>query len=296
MQQGLRKVLQKLRMRWQTVTVFDIAFVLLSAQLLFLLASATVIFEILGLLGILLNVVSLGLALLFDRSLGKIMARVLRRHFALFVYLIFQVSFFGSVGIVGLGLKNVPAQTIYSSLGLGQWVSLVCFFQSYRVFTAMQETYKLGLGAEKLNEIFMQLPVQIRSQNDVLQGYGVALYVIPTLFSSHEYLFTVIAIGSIIQKLLDIADRSQGVGPVAKAKRVGLDVSFGELLVNGKTQSFDIEYFWHNVRSKYAHSTTLSRYGLEEPSEEIARKSVGLLSEFLQAYPKAIERARICSA
>ena len=205
LRQSIRKVLQKLRTRWQTLAVIDVAFVLFSAQELFLLMSAVVIFEVLGLPGIVLNVVSLILALAFDRSMGKILVRVLRRHFALFVYMIFQISFFGVIGIVGLGLKNVPAKTIYGSLGLGLWASLVCFFQSYRAFEALQETHKLGLDVKKLNETFMRLPAQIRAQNDVLQGYSVALYVIPTLFSSHEYLFTVIAIGSIIQKLLDLS-------------------------------------------------------------------------------------------
>lgn len=280
-------------MHWQTIGVFDLAFFLLSAQELFLLISAVVIFEVLGLPGILLNIVGLALALVFDRSFGKILVRAFRRHFALLVYLIFQISFSGLIGIVGLGLSNVPTQAIYVSLGLGMWASLVCFLQSYHAFSALQETYKLGLDVKKLNETFMQLPDQIRAQNDVSQGYSAAVYVIPILFSSHEYLFTVMAIGSIIQKLLDIADRSEGVGPVAKAKRIGLNVSFGELLVHGKTRSFDIEYFWHNVRSKYAHLATLSRYGLEEPSEEIARKSVGLLCEFLKTYPKTIEHIDI---
>lgn len=288
LRQSISRVSQKLRMRWQTLTFFDLDFLLLGAQQLFIMMNAFVIFEILGLPGILLNVVSLGLALTFYRLFGKILARVLRRHLSLIIYLIFQMSLFGLIGVMGLGLENAPPQSIYFSLGLGQCISLFCFLQSYSLFTALQETYKLGFNLEKLNETFMQIPTQIREKDDVLQGYATAFYVVQILFSSREYTSTVITIGSIIQKLLDVADRSKNVGTVAKAKRIGLNVSFGEVLIHGKTQSFDIEYFWHNVRSKYAHLATLSRYGLEEPSEEIARKSVGLLGKFLKAYPQII--------
>ena len=123
-----------------------------------------------------------------------------------------------------------------------------------------------------------------------MEGYNIALNIIPLLYSSGENLFTTITIGNIIQSLLDKIDNSPNVSPVTRAKRSGLNVSFEEITVNDQKQSFDFEYFWRNIRSKHAHVTVLSLYGIEEPSQEIARKSVGLLCTFLKTYPTCVSR------
>lgn len=290
--QNFSKFWRKLRTRWLTLGFFDLTFVLFSAQELFALMYAIVVFETFGLFGVLLILVALLSALAFDRLLGRTLARMLRKHLALFFYLVFQISLFGLIGTIHLGLANVPAQTIYASLGFGLWASIACSLQSYHTVVSFQKMQQLGLDYIGLNETFLQLPDSFQTNDDVVQGYGTALYVIPLLFSSHEYLFAVITIGNIIQNLLNAVDDSVGVGPTTKAKRIGLNVSFEELTVKGRSQCFDIKYFWHDVRSKYAHVTTLSRYGIKEPSEEITRKSAGLLCAFLKAYPACVARVR----
>ena len=155
---------------------------------------------------------------------------------------------------------------------------------------SLQEAYRLGLDLEKLEKAFVQLPDGFRKNQHVLEGYRTAVYVVPLLYSSHEYLFTTITIGNIIQNLLEVVDRSPNTGPTTKAKRLDLNVSFEEIMINNQSRIFDFEYFWHNVRSKFAHVTMLSRYGIEEPSPETARKSVGLLCVFLKEYPARVAR------
>lgn len=285
---SIENFMRKLRNFWLNLGYFDFAFLLAAAQGLFTLMCALVIFEILGFYGILLDLFSLLAAVVFDRLLGKILVRMLRKHLALVLYLIFQISLFGLIGTVGLGLAKGQTQVIYLSFGLGLWASIVCSLQSYRTLELFQGMVRLGLDFSKVNEIFMQLPDSFRADRSVFEAYSAALGVIPVLYSSNEYLATVITAGNIFQGLLDAVDRSPNTSPATKAKRIGLNVSFEETTADGKSRTFDFEYFWHNVRSKHAHLTVLSRFGIEEPSQEIARKSVGLLCAFLKAYPVCV--------
>jgi hypothetical protein len=293
MGKNLDKILQKLRRRWLSLGYFDLAFFLFSAQELFVLICVIVVFETFGISGILVIILSLGTAIAFDRVLGKILTKVLRRQTAFFFYLFFQISLFGLISTAGLGLANVPKQTLYGSLGFGLWASIAGSLQSYHALISFQEMYRLGLAFEKLNEIFLRLPSSFRTNRAVAEGYYTALNVIPLLYSSHEYLFTIITVGNVVQNLLHEADETAGIGPPTKAKHLGLNVSFGEVTVSGRTLNFDIDYFWHNIRSKYAHVTALSRYGIEEPSQETVRKSVGLLCAFLKSYPACVESGKL---
>lgn len=163
--------IQGIRKRMLTLGHFDLAFLLFSAQELFALMCALIIFELLGLFGILLDTITLLVAIVFDRLFGRILGKVLRKNLALVFYLIFQISIFGLIGIVGIGLARTPIQTMYGSLGFGLWASIVCSLQSYHILMSLQEAYRLGLDLEKLEKAFVQLPDMFRKNQHVLEGY-----------------------------------------------------------------------------------------------------------------------------
>jgi hypothetical protein len=143
------------------------------------------------------------------------------------------------------------------------------------------------------------LPESVQTPN-VLDIYG-SMARISNLFANNEYSLVISVVGSSIEGLLReiYPEKNAGIGTMVKS--LCLDVRYENSKLIGK-EHFTVMYFWHNVRSKYAHSSGVETLGakrfyafnvLKEPSKETAKKSIGLLGVFLKEYLNVIKNPNL---
>lgn len=155
-----------------------------------------------------------------------------------------------------------------------------------------------GLSTKDLTKWAVNLPENLQNQN-VLNTFG-SMARISWLFANSEFSLVISIVGSSIENLLRESYTEKGASVGIMVKKLNIDVSYEYPKYKGK-ESFTITYFWHEIRSRYAHSTGLERLGskqfytfniLKEPSEETALMSIGLLGVFLKAYSNVVKKQK----
>jgi len=233
--------------------------------------------------------VSLFVSIVFWKVICKNLSRVFRSFIFGFFAILFAAAIFGLVGALGLSETEVPLYSILGAVSLGLSAEMTAGFLTYDMFRRASFCERIGLGADDLLRQFSALPQHIQTSENIVNAYAAAAH-LPWLFANSEYKTVVIIIGSILEELLrSVYKGEQQDSPSKKAKALGLNVAYGNKNRQKATFSFDIEYFWRNVRSKHAHSIHLQKiapatFAVDEPSEEIVRESIGLLGVFLKSF------------
>ena len=231
--------------------------------------------------------------------LWKLVYRRLFKIFRGFIFAFFALCFGGAIfGLVGsLGApEKVPLYSTLIAVILGLSTEMTTVFSIYDMFKRASFCERAGLRPDNLSKQFLALPQQMQGTEEIITAYAAAGQ-LPWLFANSEYKTVVIIIGGIFETLLRSVYRGkQNCSVPKKAKTLKLNVTYGENNMISNT-SFDIEYFWRNVRSKYAHSIRMQKiapatFSVDEPTEETAKQSVGLLGVFLKEYSNYCKRKR----
>lgn len=193
--------------------------------------------------------------------------------------------------LVGSKAREMPVYLIIVPATVG--VFALMSGSLFAWFSWMRVNYVAGndLLTQDIAKRLSNLPEELQKNQNVLDAFG-SMARISWLFANNEFSLVINIVGSSIENLLREIYPEKGTGVGTMVKTLGMDVKYEEPGYKGK-ESFSVMYFWHNVRSKYAHSTGLEKLGnkqlytfnvLKEPSEETTRMSIGLLNEFLKAY------------
>jgi len=240
-------------------------------------------------------------SLLVSIALWKLVCRKLLKVFRNFIFAFFTLCFsaviFVLIGALGMSEAKIPLYSILSAASLGLSTEMAAIFLAYDMFRRAIFCERAGLGREMLLKQFSLLPQQMQSNEDIVNAY-VAAANLPWLFANSDYMMVVIVIGGILEALLKCVYKgNQSHSLSKKAKVLGLNVAYEDNNAHQSASKFDVEHFWHNVRSKYAHSIRIQKiapatFGVNEPSEEIARKSIGLLGVFLRSYSDIARKSK----
>lgn len=255
----------------------------------FLMATIIVTFNMWGVLnGGIVTLISFIFSVLMWRLVCRGLSRVFRSFVFAFFVVLFSCSIFVLVAALGVYEVVPPLYSIFAAVGLGLSTEMTAIFLAYDMFERTVFCERVGLGARALMKNFSSLPRHMQDNEDIVNAYFAAGQ-LSWLFANSEFKVVVIVIGGIFEELLRIIYKGNQDSPFKKAKTLGLNVVYEDAHRQQATSPFDVEFFWRNIRSKYAHSVKPQRiapatFAVIEPSEEDARKSIGLLGAFLKSY------------
>lgn len=201
------------------------------------------------------------------------------------------------VGAFGTKAQDMPIYLKLEPVTIGVFAVISGTLIAWKSWMRVNFVATKNLTTEGVAKAFLNLPENIQKNPKVFAAYT-SLARISWLFANSEFSLVISTVGGSIESLLRAIYLEKEKGVVTMV--TGLDINVSYETVSADDHSpFDVTYFWRSVRSKYAHSIGLETVGikqafllnvLREPSEEIAEKSIGLLSVFLASYSECCKK------